>query len=158
VSADAARMKSFVGFPEKPLPPLREVDYVKAALAAHDEIDQRRYERASARAREIAAAFPGTPAPAVIEWRVRSPRRALERTRSASAAATQAAPSASLPHYILGLVASAESRWPDAATAMRRAIAIDDGTPQVWASLAAVELKLSRKKEARELGARYEKR
>lgn len=158
IAADCARMKSFVGFPAEPLLPAREAEYVKSALAAHDEIDQRRYERALALAHELAAAFPGTPAPAVIECRALSRGKALSLTRSSCAAAAQAAPGAFYPQYILGLVASAESRWADAGAAMRRALEIDAGTPQVWSSLAAVELRLGHRKAAQDLSAKYERR
>ncbi|MFN2546912.1 MAG: hypothetical protein ABR567_05745 [Myxococcales bacterium] len=158
VAAECARMKSFVGFPATPLPPAREAEYVKAALAAHEDIDERRYDRALARAQEMAAAYPGTPAAAVIECRARSRGRALSLTRSACTAAAQAAPLAFYPQYILGLVASAESRWTDAGAAMRRAIEIDGGTPQVWMSLAAVELRLGHSNAARDLSVRYQAR
>ena len=158
IAAESARMRSFVGFPAQAMPAVREADYVRTALAAHDDIDQRRYDRALARASEMAAAFPGTPAPSVIECRARSRGRALALTRSACSAAAQAAPAAFYPQYILGLVASAESRWKDAGEAMRRAIEIDGGTPQVWASLAAVELRLGHSAAVRDLSLRYQAR
>ncbi|MGZ6143977.1 MAG: hypothetical protein ACXWLM_11605, partial [Myxococcales bacterium] len=56
IAAECARMRSFVGFPAKPLLPEREAEYVRAALAAHDDIDQRRYDRAIARGEQMAAA------------------------------------------------------------------------------------------------------
>ena len=158
IAAECARMRSFVGFPAQAMPAAREAEYVRMALAAHGDIDERRYDRALARAQEMAAAFPETPAPAVIECRARSRGRALSLTRSACTAAAQAAPFAFYPQYILGLVASAESRWTDAGTAMRRAIEIDGGTPQIWASLAAVELRLGHSAAVRDLSLRYESR
>ncbi len=155
VAAECARMRSFIGFPGNPLPPEREVEYVRAALAAHDDIDQRRYDRAIASGQKMAAAFPGAPAAAVIECRARSRGRALALTQSACSAAARAAPAAFYPQYILGLVASAEARWKDARAAMRRALEIDGGTPQVWASLAAVVERLGDAAALRDLRARY---
>ncbi|MGZ6143232.1 MAG: hypothetical protein ACXWLM_07830, partial [Myxococcales bacterium] len=57
-----------------------------------------------------------------------------------------------------GLVASAESRWAEARAAMRRALEIDGGTPQIWASLAAVEERLGHPAAVRDLSTRYSAR
>jgi hypothetical protein len=153
-------MRSFVGFPPDgaALPAEREADYVAAALAAHQDINDRRADRALARARDLAKAFPGTPGAAVIECRARSRGKALGLTRTACATAAQAAPGAFFPQYILGLVAGAEAHWQEAEASMRRALEIDGGTREVWSSLAAVRIRLGDAAGLSDLRARYRSR
>ncbi|HEX9578985.1 MAG TPA: hypothetical protein VF993_14625, partial [Myxococcales bacterium] len=155
-----AHARHFVGFPRDAaaLSAEREPDYVAAVQAAQEDIDAGRYERALFRAEELRRNFPRTPGAALIECRARSRGRAIDLTRTACSAAAEAAPDAFLPQYILGLVAAEEGRWTDAARSMQRAIQIDDGTPQVWASLAAVSVKLRDARSVQDLSVRYQKR
>jgi tetratricopeptide (TPR) repeat protein len=159
VVAACSHLRHFVGFPLDPsgLPPEREADYVAAVQAAHADIDAQHNASALARARDLARDFPGTPGSALIECRVQGRGRALAPIKSACATAARAAPEAFLPQYILGLVAGAEGHWRDAGDAMRRALALDDSTPQVWASLAAVALKLGDTAAGRDLSSRFQK-
>jgi tetratricopeptide (TPR) repeat protein len=158
IAAACARTRWFVGFPKEPLPPEREAAYVATALAAHEQIDRRNPVGARERAAQLAKDFPGTPAAAVIECRARSRGKDVAAIRTACQAAADGAPGAFLPHYILGLVASAMARWTDADAAMRRALAIDGSTPEVWASLAAVQQRLRAADGLRDLKSRYRER
>lgn len=158
IALACARTRRFVGLPEAPLPLEREAAYVAAALAAHDRVDRRDLEGALAGAAQLDQDFPGTPAAAIIDCRVRSRGGNKSAIEAACAAASRGAPAAFLPQYILGLVASARSRWPEADAALRRALLLDDTTPEVWASLAAVQERLRAAAALRELKARYQER
>ena len=155
VAAACAQTRRFVGFPEETLPPEREAAYLAAALAAHAQVDRRDLAGALAGAALLARDFPGTPAAAVIECRAKSRSRNTLAIEAACAAAARGAPAAFLPQYILGLVASARSRWAEADTALRRALALDDSTREVWASLAAVQERLRAAAALRDLKSRY---
>ncbi len=155
VLAECARTRRFIGFPKEPLAADREAAYVAAALAAHEQIDLRKPQAALERAAQMAREFPGTPAAAVIECRARSRESALAPIDSACTAAARADPGAFLPRYILGLVAIARGRWAEADAALRRALEIDGSTPEVWASLAAVQERLRARSALRELKAAY---
>ena len=158
IAAACARTRRFVGFPAEPLPPGREAAYVAAALAAHDRVDRRDLAGALAAAAQLAKDFPGAPAAAIVECRATSRGRETSAIETACAAAARGAPQAFLPQYILGLVASARSRWPDAQAALLRALTLDDTTPEVWASLAAVQEKLRASAALRDLKAQYRTR
>jgi predicted Zn-dependent protease len=157
IAAESARTKAFIGFPKQPLND-REAEYVVAALAAHDQIDKGKFDAALAKALELEKTFPGTPAAAVVACRVRSRGKSLEQIQGACGEAAKGAPGAFLPQYILGLVESAQSRWPDAEASLRRAIEIDGSTREVWASLAAVQLKQNKTAAAQESREKYKER
>jgi tetratricopeptide (TPR) repeat protein len=157
IAAESARTKSFIGFPPTPLAQ-GEPGYVAAALAAHEQIEKGKLEAALGKAAELAKMFPGTPAKAVIECRVRSRGRSLAEIETACSEAARGAPGAFLPQYILGLVRSAQARWPEAEKSLSRAIEIDGSTREVWASLAAVQLKQHEVAAARASEANYKQR
>lgn len=153
------RTRRFIGFPQETLPTdEREAAYVAAALAAHDRVDRRDLPGALLGAAQLAKDFPGTPAAAILECRASSRGKNKGKIEAACAAAAKGAPQAFLPQYILGLVASARSRWPDAETSLRHALSLDDTTPEVWASLAAVQEKLRAAAALRDLKALYRTR
>ncbi len=135
IREESARIRRQVGFPAQAdaLTPERESEYVAAALAAHKQIDERKLDAARASAAALRTAFPGMPAAAVVECRINSRGRALEPIRAACTEAATAAPSAFYPQYVIGLLASAEGRWPDAGAALQRAIQLDDSAPQILA-------------------------
>jgi predicted Zn-dependent protease len=150
-------MRHLVGYPSDAaaLPEERESEYVSSALAAHLQIEQRKLDQARDAAAALRKAFPGTPAAGVIECRAASRARTLAPMKDACAAVAREAPDAFYPHYTLGLVASAERRWQDAHAALQRAVELDDSTPSVWQSLAAVKQKLGDAAGLRELQGRF---
>jgi len=149
-----------VGFPQQAeaLTPEREAEYVSAALAAHRQIDEHKLDAARTSAAALRTAFPGLPAAAVLECRIKSRGRALAPIQAACGEAAAAAPDAFYPQYVTGLLASAEGRWPDAGAALQRAIHLDDSAPQVWQSLAAVARKLHDDAVLRDLQQRFRAR
>jgi hypothetical protein len=155
IAAACARTRRFVGFPSEALSPDREPAYVAAALAAHDRIDRHDLAGARQRAARLAQDFPGTPAAKIVECRALSRGRDIAAMQTACAAAAAGAPEAFLPQYILGLVASAKAKWTDADAALRRALEIDGGTREVWASLAAVQQRLHAAAALRDLRSQY---
>jgi hypothetical protein len=157
IAAESARTKAFIGFPAEPLKD-REPEYVGAALAAHEQIDKGELQAALGKAQELATRFPGTPAAAVVQCRVKSRGSSVAQIQEACGEAARGAPGAFLPQYILGLVESARARWPEAEKSLSRAIEIDGSTREVWASLAAVQLKQHETAAARESEAKYKQR
>jgi predicted Zn-dependent protease len=158
IAAECARTRRFVGLPKDPLSPERETAYVAAALAAHDRIDRRDLAGARQRAAQLAQDFPGAPAAKIVECRALSRGKDIAAMQTACAAAAAGAPEAFLPQYILGLVASAKAKWTDADAALRRALEIDGGTREVWASLAAVQQRLHAAAALRDLRSKYQVR
>jgi predicted Zn-dependent protease len=160
VGEECARLRHRIGFPSDPaaIPAEREAEYVTRALDAHRILEQRKLDQARVAAQALRASFPGTPAGDVIDCRAASRSRMLDPIRSACMPVAHATPDAFYPQYALGLLASAELRWSDAQTALRRAVQLDDSAPQVWQSLAAVKVKLGDSKGLRELQQRYQAR
>jgi predicted Zn-dependent protease len=158
IAAECARTRRFVGLPKDPLSSERETAYVAAALAAHDRIDRRDLAGARERAAQLAQDFPGAPAAKIVECRALSRGKNIAAMQTACAAAAAGAPEAFLPQYILGLVASAKAKWTDADAALRRALEIDGGTREVWASLAAVQQRLHAAAALRDLRSKYQVR
>jgi predicted Zn-dependent protease len=157
IAAETARTRSFIGFPAQPLQE-REAEYVTAALAAHEQIDKGQLQLAVAKALELSKKFPNAPAAAVVQCRVKSRGKSVAEIQQACGDAAKSAPNAFLPQYILGLAQSAQSRWADAEKSLSRAIEIDGSTREVWASLAAVQLKLNETAAARASQATYKER
>ncbi len=142
VAQECRRIRRRIGYPaQAALTAEQESGYVSAALAAHEKIDQRHLDAALVAAKALRSAFPQMPAGAVAECRARSRMRDLDAIRRACTEAEALAPDAFYPRYVVGLLASRDRRWADAASALRSALELDDSAPQIWQSLAAVEEK-----------------
>jgi Tfp pilus assembly protein PilF len=89
---------------------------------------------------------------------VKSRGKSVAEIAQACGAAAKAAPGAFLPQYILGLAQATQSDWPQAEKSLSRAIEIDGSTREVWASLAAVQLKLHETEAAHASQAKYKER
>ena len=157
IKAETARTRSFIGLPAQPLQE-RESEYVTGALAAHEQIDKGQLQLAVSKALELSKRFPDAPAAAVVQCRVKSRGKSVAEIQQVCGDAAKAAPGAFLPQYILGLAQSAQAHWEEAEKSLRRAIEIDGSTREVWASLAAVQLKLHQTDAVRASQAKFKER
>jgi hypothetical protein len=159
LAAECARLRRLAALPKNAaVPPESERDYVEAVLQAQQDVRRGRIERARATARDLAAKFPAAPGADVIHCLLQCRARAFAAAKTACESATRAAPEAFLPRYSLGLIAGAERRFRDAQGHLARALELDDGTYEPWASLASVTESLGETAALEELKVRYRKR
>jgi tetratricopeptide (TPR) repeat protein len=159
IAAECARLRRLAALPkDAAVPPESERDYVDAVLQAQQDVRGGRIDRARAAAKDLAAKFPSAPGADVIHCLLHGRARAFAAAKPVCESAMRAAPEAFFPRYFLGLIAGAERRFRDAQTHLTRALELDDGTYEPWASLASVDQSLGETAALEELKARYRKR
>jgi len=159
IAAECARLRRLAALPkDAAVAPESERDYVDAVLQAQQDVRSGRIDRARAAAKDLAAKFPAAPGADVIHCLLHGRARAFAAAKAVCESAMRAAPEAFFPRYFLGLIAGTERRFRDAQTHLTRALELDDGTYEPWASLASVDESLGETAALEELKARYRKR
>jgi tetratricopeptide (TPR) repeat protein len=159
IAAECARLRRLAALPrDAAIAPEHERDYVEAVLEAQQDVQHGRIDRARAAAKDLAVKFPAAPGADVIQCLLHGRARAFAAAKAVCESAARAAPEAFFPRYFLGLIAGAERRFREAQTHLTRALELNDGTYEPWASLASVDESLGETAALEELKARYRKR
>jgi predicted Zn-dependent protease len=161
LSADCRRTRSEVGLPAdaaaRGVPAEREAEYIAGVVEAAGAIRSRKLDDARRQAAELATQFPGSPAAAVIGCLIDARGGAADAQRRCTDA-VEAVPDAFHPRFVLGALFCEQQRWPEAAAHLKAALALDEGTSDVWISLATTLSHIGAPDELRTLSARYKRR